>query len=365
MSLPAGGGSTPPSRLTLIAATASTSQTSTTGPANAIDQNLSTRWSSAWTAPQYLQLDFGTVKDIARVKINWEAAYAKDYQLLISSDGNSWTPIHAVLNGDGGFDDITGLAGRGRYLRINGTRRATSYGYSLYEVEVYGPTTAAPSSTLLQAEAYNAMQGIQVEATTDAGGGQNVGYVDATDWLSYYNVTFPTSGTYTIEYRVASPGGGALTADLADLNANTTALGRVTIPATGGWQTWRTVTQSVSVNAGTYNFGLYAQTGGWNLNWLRISKAGSARPALAGEAAGTGELAVSVYPNPVTDRLRVQAAPELLGRPYQILDAYGQPKGGGTLSTGEVAVSSLAPGVYRLLIVTKEQQKINQQFIKQ
>ncbi|HSZ71669.1 MAG TPA: carbohydrate-binding protein, partial [Cytophagaceae bacterium] len=125
-------------------------------------------------------------------------------------------------------------------------------------------------NTVIQAENYSNMAGVQTEPTTDAGGGLDVGYIDPGDWMTYNNITFPTSGNYTVSYRVASPSGGTLS---SDLNAGSTQLGNVSIPATGGWQNWTTVTQNIYVNAGTYNFGVFAQTGGWNINWLEINAA--------------------------------------------------------------------------------------------
>lgn len=122
---------------------------------------------------------------------------------------------------------------------------------------------------LIQAENYFANNGVQTETTTDTGGGQNVGWIEANDWMAYSNITIPTTGSYTIEYRVASPSGGRLS---ADLNGGGILLGEVAIPATGGWQNWTTVTQTVNINAGTYNFGVFAKTGGWNINWIRIKR---------------------------------------------------------------------------------------------
>lgn len=122
---------------------------------------------------------------------------------------------------------------------------------------------------LIQAENYFANNGVQTENTTDTGGGQNVGWIDANDWMAYSNITIPTTGTYTIEYRVASPSGGRLS---ADLNGGGILLGEVAIPATGGWQNWSTVTQTVTISAGTYNFGVFAKTAGWNINWIRIKR---------------------------------------------------------------------------------------------
>jgi hypothetical protein len=125
-------------------------------------------------------------------------------------------------------------------------------------------------SLLVQAEAYNAMAGVQTEATTDAGGGLNVGWIDNADWMSYFNINIPTSGTYRVEYRVASPNASRQLS--LDLNGGAVVLGVVTIPNTGGWQNWTTISHTVNINAGTYNFGIYAPSGGWNINWWRITK---------------------------------------------------------------------------------------------
>jgi beta-glucanase (GH16 family) len=141
-------------------------------------------------------------------------------------------------------------------------------------------------STTIQAESYSAMNGVQLETTTDAGGGQNVGWIDANDWMAYNGVNIPTTGQYQIEYRVASPSGGTLS---ADLNAGAIVLGQVGIPATGGWQSWTTVSHTVNVNAGTYNFGIFAVTGGWNINWFRITRISGGR--LDMHATADGEIA--------------------------------------------------------------------------
>jgi beta-glucanase (GH16 family) len=140
-------------------------------------------------------------------------------------------------------------------------------------VHVYqgGGTNPPPTwSQTVQAESYSSMLGVQTETTTDAGGGQNVGYIETGDWMAYNSITVPTSGSYKIEYRVASlSGGGRLS---QDLNAGAIVLGAVDVPSTGGWQNWTTISQTVNINAGTYNFGIYAAAGGWNINWFRITK---------------------------------------------------------------------------------------------
>ena len=130
-------------------------------------------------------------------------------------------------------------------------------------------TTSPAFSLLLQAESFSAMNGVQTQATSDSGGGQNVGWIDAGDWMSYANITIPSSGSYRMEYRVASPSGSLLS---LDLNSGSILLGNVTIPATGDWQNWTTISQAVTLTAGTYSFGIYAQQAGWNFNWFRITR---------------------------------------------------------------------------------------------
>jgi beta-glucanase (GH16 family) len=122
----------------------------------------------------------------------------------------------------------------------------------------------------IEAESFSSQSGVQTEATTDAGGGSNVSYIDTGDWMAYSSINIPTTGTYRIDYRVASQSGGGRLS--LDLNAGATVLGYLDVPSTGGWQNWQTISQTVTINAGTYNFGIYAQTGGWNLNWFKITK---------------------------------------------------------------------------------------------
>ena len=127
----------------------------------------------------------------------------------------------------------------------------------------------AAFSQHIEAETYAFMSGLELFGTTDVGGGQVVGAIDAGDWMAFTNITFPTSGNYLVEYRVASPTGSLLS---LDLNGGSIVLGNATIPATGDWSNFTTVSQTVSINAGTFNLGIYAQQGGWSINWLRITK---------------------------------------------------------------------------------------------
>ncbi len=105
---------------------------------SATDGDAATRWESAHSDPQYLQLDFGATQHLTELTLHWEAAYASQYSLLSSNDGQQWSNIKTVENSLGG-EQVLALNGEtGRYLRILGTARATGYGYSLWEVSAKG-----------------------------------------------------------------------------------------------------------------------------------------------------------------------------------------------------------------------------------
>lgn len=108
-------------------------------PAKVVDGNTtSTRWASAYSGAQWIQVDLGANTSVARVKLTWDPAYAIDYQIQISNNGSSWTTLRSITGNSSWINDNTGLSGTGRYLRISGTTKALpAWGFSLYELEVY------------------------------------------------------------------------------------------------------------------------------------------------------------------------------------------------------------------------------------
>ena len=117
---------------------------------NAFDGNTNTRWASAFSDPQWVQVDLGSVQPICEVVLNWETAYAKTFTIQTSSNGTSWADITPATTGNAGLQTLT-LSGNGRYVRMNGTARATGYGYSIWEMQVFtggsGGTTTPPVTT--------------------------------------------------------------------------------------------------------------------------------------------------------------------------------------------------------------------------
>lgn len=105
-------------------------------PSYAVDGDYGTRWASEWVETAWLEVDLGSVQSFDHVQLAWENAYAKAYTIQLSDNGSSWTTVYSTSSGNGGFDSLD-LNGSGRYVRVNGTVRATGYGYSLWELGVY------------------------------------------------------------------------------------------------------------------------------------------------------------------------------------------------------------------------------------
>ncbi|MBX6769477.1 MAG: discoidin domain-containing protein, partial [Actinomadura rubrobrunea] len=117
-------------------ATASSVENDAFPASAAVDGNSGTRWSSAFSDPQWIQIDLGSTRSICKVVLNWEAAYARAFQLQVSTDGSTWTPIYTTSSGTGGTQTLD-VTGTGRYVRVYGTARGTPYGYSLWEIAVH------------------------------------------------------------------------------------------------------------------------------------------------------------------------------------------------------------------------------------
>jgi len=131
--------------LTPVNATASGSERGDLSAAAAIDHDENTRWSSAFSDDQNLVLDYGKTVTINRVRIDWERAHATSYLLQVSTDGTNWATVKQVDASQGGVEDWSGLEGTGRYLRMQGVKRSTDYGYSIFEIQAFTGADSAPA----------------------------------------------------------------------------------------------------------------------------------------------------------------------------------------------------------------------------
>jgi hypothetical protein len=186
--------------------------------------------------------------------------------------------------------------------------------------------------------------------------------------MAYGAVTFPASGTYKVEYRVASlNGGGRLS---LDLNAGAIVLGALDVPSTGGWQNWTTISHNVNITAGTYNPGIFAVAGGWNLNWIRFTPLSTAKTSTTTGMVNTlidnslqAGKGFTIYPNPVQQQLNILSGESLAGGLLRIFDIHGRQIITARPAGNNLDVSKLAPGVYTL-VFTKGKMKITREFVK-
>jgi hypothetical protein len=147
----------------------------------ATDGDGNTRWESASTDNQQITVDLGSVQPIDRVRLSWENAYGKDFTIQVSSNNTTWTTVATVTGNATTYSDFTKLATSGRYVKMAGTARATTYGYSLYEFEVFA-TSPNPASNLAL--------GKTAVASSDQGGFEPAKAFDANNtsrWGSTYN----------------------------------------------------------------------------------------------------------------------------------------------------------------------------------
>ncbi len=112
----------------------------------AFDGDGNTRWSSAYSDPQSIYVDLGKRYDVCEVVLKWEYAFGKDFKIELSDDAVTWTP-YATITGNTDLQNSISLKASGRYVRMYGTARGTEYGYSLYEMEVYGKESASSCAT--------------------------------------------------------------------------------------------------------------------------------------------------------------------------------------------------------------------------
>ncbi|MEW1565507.1 discoidin domain-containing protein [Streptomyces sp. NBC_01558] len=196
-------------------------------PARAFDRDPASRWATStttgWTDPGWISVDLGATAQISKVVLQWDPAYAKSFQIQVSPNGQDWTPIYSTTSGTG-FKQTLAVSGTGRYVRMYGTERATPYGYSLWEFQVYGtggdplpapplPSDPANPPRLVWSDEFDGAAGNKPDASkwrADPGTGQN-------GELEYYtdqrNAAMDGSGHLVMEARTEATAGSSCPSD--------------------------------------------------------------------------------------------------------------------------------------------------------
>lgn len=152
----------------------------------------------------------------------------------------------------------------------------------------------------LEAEDYFKQQGIQLENTSDIGGGQSIGFLDQGDLLDYY-VEVSQAGIFTVDYRYASEMASSLKLQLVDDTGEATDLHTMNLPATGGWQTWQTASIEATLPAGVQTLRLLVVQGPVNVNYFDFT-------FLTSSEETERPFSLSFFPNPTEDEVWVRGA---------------------------------------------------------
>lgn len=324
---------------------------------NVTDGNAGTYWESVNNAfPQWVQVDLGSAVQIDQVVLKLPSGWESRSQTLSvqgSANGTSFSDLKASASytfdpNAGNKATIDFAAASARYVRVVVTANTGWPAGQISELEVYGAAAVAPSAIpgKIEAESYSAMNGIQTETTSDTGGGLNVGWIHVGDWLDY-SVNVQTAGTYTVEYRVAS---NAATGQL-QLQSGGTTLAATSVPNTGGWQNWQTVTASVTLNAGPQTLRVYASGYDFNINWINFVQGGS--PVDNQPPSAPSNLAYT-QPASGTINLTWSASTDNVGVTGYDLYANGQLRGSVNGSTLSYADSQPATATVTYYVVAKD-----------
>jgi mannan endo-1,4-beta-mannosidase len=255
-----GGGTTtvPTNLATNRPVTVSSTEAGANIASYAVDNSYTTRWASAYADPQWITVDLGANYNVNRVKITWEAAYARNYSIQYSTDNSTWTTARSISNNTTLTNDNTGLTGTARYVRIYGTTRATTYGYSIFALEVYGTASSGGGGGTTSNLALNKSVTTTSNENTTNTGPKAVDANGTTRWSSAYadnqNLTVDLGANYNVNrVRIAWEAAYARDYQIQFSTNNST------------WTTIRSVTGKASSTADDYT-GLTGQA-----RWVRVN----------------------------------------------------------------------------------------------
>ena len=290
--------------------------TDTGGPANDLGWTAAGQWfkytvnvTTAGTYTVGLRLAAPTaVTDALHIASSAGTNLSGNVNAPATGGYQTWTTVTATVTLPAGTQTLTVDQDNGGW-NINflafGLNTSTGGGEAPYggtAAAVPGTVQAENYDTGGQGTAYNVTSvngsgnayrtdGVDLEATTDTGGGYDLGWTAAGQWFKY-TVNVATAGTYTVGLRLASP--SAVTDALHIANSSGTNLsGNVNAPATGGYQTWTTVNATVTLPAGTQTLTVDQDNAGWNINYLAFTSTSGGGAPPTGGSLGANVIVIS------------------------------------------------------------------------
>lgn len=172
----------------------------------------------------------------------------------------------------------------------------------------------------VEAEEYFFQSGLELESTTDNGGGLNISYLDNGDYADYY-IEVTEAGSYYVDYRTAALSEtGAVKLEIISPEGGTEFLHQVSFASTGGWQNWATTRSQVYLKQGTHHLRMTIVAPLFNMNWFKFTYRSTGINRHADEAS-----AIMVYPNPAEGILFIEGhLDEQRSGKIQLLDLFGR-----------------------------------------
>jgi len=255
--------------------TASTTENVGTPASSATDGNDGTRWASQFADNQWLRVDLGSRQRIGQVLLHWETARAATFTIQVSDDGNAWTDATPVIAGVDGTQTVT-LDATGAFVRMNGLTRATAFGFSLWEFQVFAAATASTCATGDSAQGRpttaSTMENAGTPATAATDGDDGTRWASAFSDPQWLRVDLGTpqqicgvdlhwetarAATFTIQ---VSPDGNAWTDATATLTG-TDGTQHVTLSATGRWVRMNGLTRATQWGYSLFTFAVHTVGG--------------------------------------------------------------------------------------------------------
>lgn len=216
-------------------------------------------------------LQHGNMKALNTGEKEQLVAYLRQLDSTSVNPGRADEPTDPTDPTDpGGADGQRPFAVSPVQVTASGTARIEAEHYDLGGAGVaYHDTTASNEGGAYRTDA------VDIQASTDAGAGFNVGWITAGEWLEY-TIEVAAVGRYRVDIRVARQPAGNAALHLASAGSNLS--GSVVVPSTGGWQTWTTISSQINLPAGRQVLRLAMDGAGFNVNWLALTRIGDAVP---------------------------------------------------------------------------------------
>lgn len=226
----------------------------------------------------------------------------------------------------------------------------------------------------IESESFSFQSGVELESTSDTGGGENVGYLDAGDVLEY-KVNVTSEGGYLVGFRTASlDGTGGVLVRLIKDNGQVIYVCQADFEPTGGWQDWVTHTETANLDTGAYTLRVEITDAPFNMNWIEFSYEGGdeeeEEEEEEGSLVGFAFNNIITYPNPAVDQITIAYSVFLSqDLTLSIYDSRGRPVYGKVFEEVSVIeeplnLSGLSMGLYNVFIQKENGEVAIGRFVK-